>query len=502
MIVVSILARDVQQMSLSARAQAQFADVLELRLDHVGDPGEEVLRTLIATLGKPVIAAVNGADAFGHFAGTRAERFAILDSAARAGATFVDVDWREAPHQPPLSNPSCRRIVSRHVLDETPADLARAFAELENAARPNDRLKFVTHARSGEDGVRLLEFVRNVKRDVVGFASGEVGSFTRVLAPIFGSAFTYAAPALVAGAPAGAATAPGQIRADALRSMLPQSGPTRATAVYALLGKPARHSLSPRLHNAVFRDRDRDAVYVAIEPDDVTEFLRLCRAPNWRGFSITAPFKEPAFAFANKTDELSRACRASNTLVRDETGWRATNTDAGAVQSVLRDGLARAKVEPTQAHLVVLGTGGAARAAIVAARALSVAKISVAGRDLAKTNALARELGCDAISVEALAEARFDALVHCTPQGSKTQPNALAISERALRRGLVVVEAVYRPARTPLVEAADRAGAITVLGTEWFARQALLQAECFNVGGGSPAVLQAELARALEEEDR
>src|SRR5262249_46200902 len=154
------------------------------------------------------------------------QRFALLRDAAAAGFSFVDVDWTLALDFGPLPHGvKCHRIVSRHVPDGTPEDLDAPLEELRAVLGEGDVAKLVTRARSCEDGLRMLAFVRRQKA-LVGFCSGAEGSFTRVLAPVFGSPFTYAAPAAFPGEPAPEPSAPGQIRVNDLRAVLPPSGVT------------------------------------------------------------------------------------------------------------------------------------------------------------------------------------------------------------------------------------------------------------------------------------
>ena len=92
-------------------------------------------------------------------------------------------------------------------------------------------------------------------------------------------------------------------------------------------------------------------------------------------------------------------------------------------------------------------------------------------------------------------------ILHCTPAGSRTAPNEMAVPRETLRFSRVVVEAVYRPERTPLVEAAVAAGAHVVLGREWFLEQAVAQALHFTPGAANArAIMFAELERALAED--
>ena len=217
-LVVSNRARAFDALVAQAAKEARWADVLELRLDECSDVSEEHMRAAFASLAKPVIVAVNGAEAFGSFAGTLDQRLDCLQRATRAGARYVDID---APNAAALGSvaSACTRILSRHVAPALPATL---FDELEAEARGGDLLKLVTHAASAEDGLALLVELARRTRGLepessrwIAFSSGDRGRFTRVLAPLLGSRFTYAAPT------GGAATAPGQVRADELRQAWP-----------------------------------------------------------------------------------------------------------------------------------------------------------------------------------------------------------------------------------------------------------------------------------------
>jgi shikimate dehydrogenase len=315
---------------------------------------------------------------------------------------------------------------------------------------------------------------------------------------VFGSAWTYAAPAHVPGSGEAVASAPGQLRADVVRAMWPEAGVTPETRVFAVVGKPAVHSLSPRLHGAALRALWLDAVYVAIEPDDLQTFLALCQASVWSGFSVTAPFKEEAFRLASRHDEATQAAKAANTLVHTAGGpWSAHNTDVPAIGGVVSGALARAKKKVEGARALVVGTGGAARAALVALRD---AEVTVAGRDMAQRAELAREFRCSAMGLEEVAGGTWDVIVQCTPLGSHASPGQTAVDARALKPGTVVVDAVYRPARTPLLVEAERAGAIGVPGAEWFVRQAALQFELFTQHRCDEAAMRAELDRELAED--
>src|SRR5688572_833228 len=304
-IVVSHIASSFDVLAKQALRQVPLSDVIELRLDRIGDPGRDRLRGLIRELRKPVIVAVHGAEAHGDFGGDVDQRIAILRTAAEAGAMFVDVDWTMSLDMGSLEGTKCHRIVSRHAVDGTPEDVDEFEQEVREVLYEGDLIKLVARARSTEDGLRMLRHLRKARGGLIAFSSGDEGSFTRVLCRIFGSAFTYAAPARIPGEPEPEATAPGQIRVNDLRSLLPPGGLSPETAIFGVVGKDVRHSLSPRVHDMALKTARLDAVYLAFPTGDFARFLELADDPSFRGFSVTAPYKQQAFRAAHSKDDAS-----------------------------------------------------------------------------------------------------------------------------------------------------------------------------------------------------
>jgi len=482
-IVVSHLGADVRALAAQAARQAPLADLVELRLDRVGHPGKGALADLVGAAGKPVIVTCHGPEAGGAFAGDLDARLDLLHDAAEAGARFVDVDWTLSLELGEVRAP-CHRIVSRHDPEATPADLDLLLEEVQAVLYEGDVTKIVPTARTCEDGLRLLRWLRTTK-GIVAFCMGEAGRFTRVLAPIFGSPFTYAAPAAVPGQPAPEAAAPGQIPVNDLRALLPPGGVSQETAVLGVVGRPIGHSFSPWVHGMALKAARLDAVYVAFEPATLEGFLALADDENYRGFSVTAPFKEEAWRLVRDRDGASDAARAVNTLLRTPEGWRGANTDVGAVRATLDAALAyhgRTPGRPVAlpvVHALVLGAGGAARAAARAVRAAE-GRVTIAGRDPERARRLADELGCEAVPWERVPEVAYDVLVHATPVGSRAEPDRSPVPDDWLRPGTLVLDAVYDPIRTPLLAAAHARGCTPIPGGEWFVRQAVEQFRLFT----------------------
>ncbi len=489
-LVVSILAENFDSLARRAVAAVPSADLIELRLDRLSNVDEAQLAKLIAQLAIPVIVAVNGPEAFGTFGGGASERFAVLERAARAGAAFIDIDWRQARELPSLPH-STRRIVSRHETQPTknPAALLR---ELRASLREGDLAKLVIEAREGGEALEVLALLESARGDLIAFASGNPGSFTRLLAPILGSPFTYAAADPLAGEVL-APTAPGQCSASQLRAQWPAAGARASTQIFAVLGRPIAHSISPRVHGRALRELELDAVFVAVEVDDLPAALEHCVAPNWRGFAVTAPHKEAAFAFAREHDARSLRARASNTLLRDAAGWRGCNTDVAGVLGALEHAARGASLVGKRA--LVLGAGGAARAALVALEELGLSA-TLSARDGERARLLASEFKALTLPWEDRAQA-FDIVLQCTTASADASGPLLL--KNTIAPGAIVIDVVYRPLDTPLIAAANQHGARTARGAEWFSSQAREQFKLFTQRAPPEGIMVEEVLRALAE---
>jgi shikimate dehydrogenase len=194
---------------------------------------------------------------------------------------------------------------------------------------------------------------------------------------------------------------------------------------FALIGHPVAGSLSPTLFSAAY-----DGCY----PYDLLDFEAFEDAWNlfldqYTGINITAPFKQDAYAHVNWLSEGARATGAVNLVVKADDGLRGYNTDVdGIVNSVRETGL-------PVADALVVGTGGAARAAIVAAQKLGC-QVTVAGRSADKVEALAQAFGCRGLLLSEAAFHRPDLILYTLP-GTAPMP-ALEYN------GAVVLEAEYK----------------------------------------------------------
>jgi shikimate dehydrogenase len=268
-------------------------------------------------------------------------------------------------------------------------------------------------------------------------------------------------------------------------------------------GWPIAHSLSPRLHAHWLAAYCVDGAYVplAIPREHLAEALKGLRLGGFKGVNLTIPHKEAAFALAHRLDDAARAAGAVNLLIFHDDGMlEGRNTDAEG----LRASLAAANIALSGAHAVLLGAGGAARAAVLALDAIGAGEIRILNRHAGRAATLAATL---APFVKAKLkpqsdwpEAARDAqlLVNATSAGMKGQP-ALDLPLDPLPVEAAVCDLIYSPLQTDLLARAAARGHKTVDGLGMLMYQAAPSFEAFY--GVTPKVtpeLRAELEQALK----
>jgi shikimate dehydrogenase len=275
------------------------------------------------------------------------------------------------------------------------------------------------------------------------------------------------------------------------------------TRVCALLGHPVGHSLSPAIHNAAFEALGLPFVYVAhdVAPADLGAALRGALACGYRGLSVTIPHKVAALSLVDEVDEAGRVVGCINTVVCEGGRLLGSTSDGQGALNALR----AAGAHPEGRRVVLLGSGGAARAlAVTLALLAPPLSLHLLGIELPELERLSHDvaaLGRCPVRAEAL-EARAlvpllrqtDLLLQCTPIGMAPDADATLVPAEALHPDLAVLDAVYNPRRTRLLTEAARAGCRVVEGMEMFLGQAAVQ---FELWTGTPAPLEV-MRRVLE----
>ena len=443
------------------------ADCVEVRLDYLDDP-REAASVQWRDLPVPVIATCRGRERGGQFDGSIGQEIGILERAAGNGAGFVDIDYRSAV---PIAGAEV--IASCHDFDGTPDDVADVLARVCDA--PGTVAKIATTVRSWTDNRRLMDLLaRPWPKPVIVVGMGPTGEMTRVVGPGRGSALTFAS--------SGTPSAPGQLGLDELvdtfrvRSIGPDTG------LVGIVGNPVGHSRSPALHNRAFRDAGLDLVYLRFPVEDVGDFFANAEPLGIVGFSVTIPHKVEIMRYLDGMSREAASVGAVNTVYRKDGKWMGDNTDVHGIRMALKG------VETGGARVVVLGSGGAARAAVAALdNAASITLLSRT-RDAGRLE-WSRPIDVDRI--ENYGRYQPDILINATPVGM--WPDVDRIPVEGPLRARVVFDMVYNPVRTRLLEQAGAEGSVTIPGTAMFLAQAARQ---FEIWTGCPSETDAFRAGA------
>jgi shikimate dehydrogenase/3-dehydroquinate dehydratase type I len=479
--IASLAPRDAGDARRLLAAVPREANAVEWRLDLAERPIPAA--TLLALDARPPIVTWRSMREGGSFGGSPEEYRRLLTEAYAAGAT-IDVEQESGLLDGRGAFPERGRVIaSLHAPFHRPGDWKdRMAAMLATGARA---VKLVFGAADLASGLAVAALQREAGEERVAILPMGPGSPPgRVLSALFGASLAYG--------PVERDTAAGQIPIADLLRVYEIGRKRRIEALFGIVGENPSRSLSPSLHNAIFRSFDLPFLYL---PLPVSDFGRespqeIAFDPPFRGFSVTQPWKEEAARVGIPGDDV-RATGAANTLVRGRRGWRAENTDVDGVFDTLADhdtGEGRTAV--------ILGAGGAARAAAAACRKLGY-EVEIAARRDAEAERVATELGCGWISWGEVAASEADLYLNATPVGWRDDdPPAIPVSLLDARP--LVFECVYRRdgRETATIRAARAAKCPTVDGLQMFAAQAVRQSRLFGVEG----VTLEQVTRLLEGE--
>ncbi|MBS0470037.1 MAG: shikimate dehydrogenase [Proteobacteria bacterium] len=277
---------------------------------------------------------------------------------------------------------------------------------------------------------------------------------------------------------------------------------TGAAKLAGIMGWPVSQAFSPRLHGYWLNEMGIDGALVPlpVKPEDFSIVLRGLMKASFKGCSVTIPHKEAAFAICHRSDLAARAAGAANLLIfHDDGSIEGRNTDATGLAESLREALGADGVRGKT--VVLLGAGGAARAAVVALHMLGAAEIRILNRTRGRADQIANALSGQvspklSVTEDWAASAKDAALVvHTTSAGMKGAPS-LDLDLARLPKTATVCDIVYNPLETPLLARARALGLKTVDGLGMLMHQGVPAFEAFF---GVAPIVTAGLRQHLEE---
>lgn len=267
------------------------------------------------------------------------------------------------------------------------------------------------------------------------------------------------------------------------------------TELYGVIGSPIRHSLSPVMHNAAFEKVGMNAVYLAFEvqKEKLNECVEGIKALDIRGVNVTIPHKIQVMEFIDELDDLAARIGAVNTIVNEKGVLRGYNTDcSGAMKAIEK------LTDIKDKNIAVLGAGGAARA-IAFGVVDRGGNIFILNRTVEKAKQLAEDTGGNYGGLNELGRLQgdegIDILINTTPVGMFPHTGSSPAPKKLLKN-MTVMDAIYNPIKTRLLEDAQSNGCQIISGVEMFINQG---ADSFRLWTGKKAPIKSMRDVVLKE---
>jgi 3-dehydroquinate dehydratase/shikimate dehydrogenase len=401
---------------------------LEVRADRVGDIDPDWLRS--------------------HFKGRLLYSLRTRDDnraqRLQAAARFYDRVELEMDVDQVESIPPEQRLLSWYGHVNDLSTLTERFNQL--ASVPAAVYKLVTNASSIAEEFLPLTLLNSLNRDdTIAFANGPLGFWNRIVALHLG------APAIYGAVGRGSVA---DMEPSIIKLIRDYGLPTVAPAkeLFAIIGNPIFHSLSPRMHNASYRAMNHPALFVPLHVESFADFWRefvLAKRLDVfgmpiNGMTVSSPHKEQAVLTARIVSGMSRKAEAANILVRNNGWWSADTTDPDVVYKVNNDRVVQVK----EKRAAVIGCGGAGRA-IAAALVASGAGVTLINRGAERGEHASTLLGLPYIPLREFHAEGYDIVVNATPVGRDT--DEVPFQLESLDDDAVVIDLVYGSRPTPLV---------------------------------------------------
>lgn len=285
-------------------------------------------------------------------------------------------------------------------------------------------------------------------------------------------------------------------RTDNSETMRTINAVRNSSEIFAVFGNPIGHSLSPVMHNAAFKRMKINAHYVPFCVKNVGDAVRGIRGLDIRGVSITIPFKTEVMAYLDEVDESSLRIGAINTILNDHNGrLKGFNTDWSGLIRDLEESL-----EIRDKTFVILGAGGAARAAVYGILEGGGIPI-VVNRSVGKGEGIAREFGCSFHPLSEIETTKADCLINTTSVGMAPDSEKSPVMRENLPNFRWVVDIVYNPLKTRLLRDAEKAGCILLDGVGMFVHQGAEQTKIWTGKEPPRPLMRKVVLEKLKERD-
>lgn len=460
MICISVFVEDFSHAVEAIKRYGKKISLVELRLDRANT---EIIEQAVGQITRPIVFTCRPKEQGGLFQGKESERVELLEKVIRFRPLYLDVELGSRAESLIDRYPDQPFILSFH---SPSLPLHRMQSTMRRAIRRKTAyVKFVTVAETWLDNLNAVKIVKSFNGESVGvicFCTGEKGLYSRLMS-------------LGAGAPFGMftvrgaqPTGDGQITVEEALDVYHVERIDSSSAVFGIAGNPIDHSLSPQLHNALFKEYGIKAIYLPFKVEDYNEFHTFLREAEIRGLSITSPHKVSAARAVANVDDITARCGACNTLLLENNDYRAFNTDGPGFLKALVDRIGLIKKK----KVFVIGPGAAGRA-IAYSLIEAGADVTVCGRSPASLEEVARNLGCN-VTCGQKELINADIVINATTIAEFSDDTNGFLSDM-VPMGCLAIDLHYAPEVPLFLREASLKACETMNGLNMFCNQAALQ---------------------------
>ena len=352
----------------------------------------------------------------------------------------------------PVKHPGIVTLCSYHDHSGTP-DKERILDKVN--AMHSDIVKAVYTPHDLKDLNSICDASRSVKKKHVIFGMTELGTITRIRQDILGNEFTFAH--------SGTPTAEGQLSVSEMKGL-------EDCMITGIVGHPIGHSLSPKMHNAAFRELGISGTYLRFDTPNLNGLKEFMINYDVKGVNVTIPYKTDVIEHLDSLDKISERIGAVNTVTNTKGVLGGSNTDVHGIEQAFL----KADIDVRGLRVLVLGSGGVARACAYFLNEKGC-RTSIVSRNSATSEELSKEFGTEILGRDSIAIRLFDVVVNCTPVGM--HDNSVPIPTEHLN-GHIVFDMIY--GETKLKEIAKKKNCILVSGKGMLASQGSLSFETWT----------------------
>lgn len=259
------------------------------------------------------------------------------------------------------------------------------------------------------------------------------------------------------------------------------------TKQLGIIGFPADHSFSPKMHNFISERMENNYVYTAwnVKPEMLKEAIEGVRALGISGINVTAPHKVEVMKYLDEVSEQARLLGAVNTVVNRDGKLFGYNTDSEGFYTALK----RADIHIEGSRILILGAGGVVKPTLMRIIQANPKEVTVVNRTKEKAVRLAESIKEQmgfVINTE-IENFNFDIVINTTSAGMEPQTDALPIDMineienlDFINENTSVVDMIYNPDETLFLKEAQKRGARTINGLGMLIHQGLIAYELFT----------------------